>query len=355
MHNHPLYNRVRKTIRDLPTYSSARSVASGGNGYTYLDANELPYEPLPGKIHYTRYPDQQPDVLQQFLSQLYKVDSKQLLVTRGADDAIDLCIRTFCTPGVDNIIICTPTFPMYQHHGRVQEAFVREVQLRDDFSLDAEKVIHAIDDNTKIVFLCSPNNPTGNLLDRDSIMRIVRHLPNKALVVVDEAYIDFSGEEGFCSDIKDHPNLAVLRTLSKSHGLAGLRIGAIAAQAEVIDMLRKVLPIYPISVANLDIVKDIDDKAVLENLATMRKKVMADRDGFIDIIRTSPNIISVFPSHTNFVLLKVPDAKKLYGTLRKRGYIGRLYSGHPALENCIRISVGNSKTMEQLGCILIKG
>lgn len=353
MNNHSLFHRVRKAIRDLPVYSSARSVAPAGGENVFLDANELHYEPMPEKIRYARYPDQQPDVLISFLSRLYGVDPTQILTTRGADEGIDLCIRTFCVPMTDNIIVCTPTFPMYKHHATVQEAQVREVPLKDDFSLDADAIINAADENTKIIFLCSPNNPTGNLLDRDLILRVVRHFSGRALVVVDEAYIDFSGSNGVSADIDNHENLAVLRTLSKSHGLAGLRIGAVIAQPSVISMLRKILPIYPVSAANLDVIQDIDDQSILKKLSDVRQKIMMDRAVFIEKMQSSRQIEKVFPSHANFVLLKVSDSGEMYQRLKNSGYIGRLYAGNPALENCIRISIGDSETMDNVASIMM--
>jgi histidinol-phosphate aminotransferase len=352
MTTHPIAHIVRPHILAIQAYVSARSTVAAGSAEFYIDANEMPWSPLAGRDHYRLYPEQQPKVIVDFVSQITNVPAENILITRGGDDAIELCIRTFCRPGVDNMLIAGPTFPMYHHHARVNEAAIIEVPLTDDFTLDAQAVINAANENTRVIFLCSPNNPTGTLLGREAMKKVLDHFAGKALVVVDEAYIDFADDEGFLTAREEYPHMLILRTLSKSHAAAGLRIGILIGDAFIISTIRKILPTYPMSVANIEIIAEMNNPKILDELAKYRAKIRDLRDEFLHDAERSAKIKRAWPSASNFVLVRVEDGPAFYNELKEHGIIARQYVGLKGLENCVRITIGNEACMARLKQIL---
>ncbi|HCV87952.1 MAG TPA: histidinol-phosphate transaminase, partial [Alphaproteobacteria bacterium] len=238
--------RARPEILAMKGYVSARSLVATGESTVFLDANECPYEPFVGASGLARYPMQQPPELVSAVCGWLDISSRNLTITRGADEAIDCLMRAFCVPAQDNIIICPPTFAMYAQSAMLQGVETRKVALGEGFALDTDGIMARVDDNTKMVFVCSPNNPTANLMDREAVVGLCHALAGRALVVVDETYIDYAGTDSMAADLENFANLVVLRTLSKSHAAAGLRCGMAIARQDVTELLHKVLAPYPL-------------------------------------------------------------------------------------------------------------
>lgn len=341
---------VRPDILALSAYSSARKEAKGGR--VWLDANENPETPAAHKPLLNRYPEPQPADLIAQLAALYGVTPAQCLVTRGSDEGIDLLVRTFCRAGQDAILITPPTYGMYVVAAGIQGARCVPVPLirEKNFALDAEAVLRAVTPEVKLVFLCSPNNPTGGLLDRAAIMSVVRALARRAVVVVDEAYVDFSGQPSLAAEIPAHPNLVILRTLSKAFGLAGARVGTTIADPAVIAVLQKVIAPYPVPTPVLTAAL-----AALtpDGLAAARESVrqlVAERQRLLAALPQVPAVKRVWPSDTNYILVEVADAAKAMAAGRAAGIIWRDRSKD--VPNSIRITVGtaeeNNQTLEVL-------
>jgi len=304
-------------------------------GGILLNANESPRDNASGL---NRYPESQPKALLNLFSELYYMEKDSLLITRGSDEGIDLLVRGYCRAYQDSIVICPPTFGMYEVSARIQSANVIEVPLNaKDFSLDKQAVLNACDESVKLVFVCSPNNPTGNLMKSDDILELCEQLSEKALVIVDEAYIEFSQQESFCRKITSLPNLVVLRTLSKAYGLAGARCGALLANQEVINYLKKIIPPYsiprPVEQAVLSEIKEL----CIEETIEQKNKLSCNL--------SSLNFVKkVWPSDANFILVQVEDSDKVMKACKQENIILRDRSKVRGLSNCVRISVG---TVEQ--------
>ena len=269
--------RARADIRALTPYSHAAWEPS----LERMHANELPWRVIgdASVAGLNRYPEPQPPELVQGLAHLYGVRTEQLLVGRGSDEAIDLLLRVFCRAGVDNIIHCPPTFGMYAVAARIQGAEVRAVPLPADagFALDEAAVLAAVDDNTKLVFVCSPNNPTANAVEPAILLRLARKLARHALLVVDEAYIDFADVESLCPRLDDTPNLAILRTLSKAHGLAGARVGSLLAAPDIIALARKIIPPYAITELTVEAVVPLLQQPAIAAMRANIAQILAER------------------------------------------------------------------------------
>jgi len=313
---------------------------------TRLHANELPWR-TPGddsRAGLNRYPESQPRALIDRLGLLYDVPPERLLAARGSDEAIDLLIRTFCRAEADAVVVCPPTFGMYTVAAQIQGAAVIPVPLRaeEGFSLDEEAVLRSAASHVKIVFLCSPNNPTGNLLDPEAILRITKKLAGKALVVVDEAYIEFAGTESLSRHIPRHSNLCVLRTLSKAHGLAGARLGTLIADPEIVKLTRKVIPPYAIPQltveAALRLLDPVDTPARVERLAMIR----SERQRVSRALACLPLVKQVWPSAANFVLAEFRDAAVALARARGAKFLVRDARDHPELPAALRITIGAS-------------
>lgn len=330
---------VRPEILALAPYSSARKESTGGR--VWLDANENPLTPHAGAPRLNRYPDPQPPELVARLASLYGVAPAQLLVTRGSDEGIDLLLRAFCRSGRDSIVITPPTYGMYAVAAGIQGAAIRTAPLeRDqDFALDVGAVLAAVDAPVKLVFLCSPNNPTGQLLARDSVLNLVRSLAGRAVVVVDEAYGEFTSEPSFAEELPDHANLVVLRTLSKAFGLAGARVGATLAAPEVIGVLQKIIAPYPIPtpVAHAAL-----EALAPHAIAAARRSALELVDGRRELaaaLTRLPFVKKVWPSDANFLLVAVDDSARLMALARAAGLIIRDRSKD--IPNTVRITVGS--------------
>jgi histidinol-phosphate aminotransferase len=320
-----------------------------------MHANELPWrvEGDASSAGLNRYPEPQPPSLVQGLARLYGVARDQVLVGRGSDEAIDLLLRVYCRAGVDNVIVCPPTFGMYVVAARIQGAEVRTVPLQAHagFALDEAALLARVDENTKLVFVCSPNNPTGNAVAPAQLLRIARTLAPRALLVVDEAYLDFSPVESLCRWLDEVPNLAILKTLSKAHGLAGARVGALIAAREVIQLARKVIPPYAITELTVETVAPLLEPAALERMRLRVAQLLQERTRLAAGLARSGLINKVWPSDANFLLVDSPDPDEVLARVRSAGLIIRDVR-QPALPTSVRISVGtpeqNDRVLESL-------
>jgi histidinol-phosphate aminotransferase len=341
---------VRPDILALTAYSSARKESKGGR--VWLDANENPETPSAAKPLLNRYPEPQPANLVAQLATLYGVIPAQVLVTRGSDEGIDLLLRTFCRAGQDAILITPPTYGMYVVAAGIQGARTITVPLirEKNFALDADAVLRAVTPDVKLVFLCSPNNPTGGLLERTAVMSLVKSLAGRAVVVVDEAYVDFSGQPSLAAEIPANRNLVVLRTLSKAYGLAGARVGTTIADPAVIAVLQKVIAPYPIPapvlVAALAALTPAGLAAAQQSVATL----VAERTRLAAALPKLPAVKRVWPSNANYLLVEVADSAKTMAAGRAAGVVWRDRSKD--VPNHIRITVGtaeeNNATLEVL-------
>jgi histidinol-phosphate aminotransferase len=351
---------VRPDILALTAYSSARKESKGGR--VWLDANENPKTPAAslspealakgGALNLNRYPEPQPADLVARLATLYGVASTQVLVTRGSDEGIDLLLRTFCRAGRDAILITPPTYGMYVVAAGIQGARTVTVPLlgEKDFALDAAAVLKAVTPDVKLVFLCSPNNPTGGLLDRTAVLSLVKTLAARAVVVVDEAYVDFSGQPSLAAEIPANPNLVVLRTLSKAYGLAGARVGTTIADPAVIAILQKVIAPYPVPAPVLTAALAALTPAGLAAARDSVTTLVAERVRLAAALANLPAVRRVRPSDANYLLVEVADAARAMAAGRAAGVIWRDRSKD--VSNCIRITVGtaeeNNATLEVL-------
>ena len=343
---------VRPDILALTAYSSARKESKGGR--VWLDANENSKTPSAGRPLLNRYPEPQPAALVAQLATLYGVMPAQVLVTRGSDEGIDLLLRTFCRAGQDAILITPPTYGMYVVAAGIQGARTVTVPLirEKNFALDADAVLRAIlaAPEVKIVFLCSPNNPTGGLLDRAAVLSLVRSLAGRAVVAVDEAYVDFSGKPSLATEIAAHPNLVVLRTLSKAYGLAGARVGTTIAHPAVIAVLQKVIAPYPVPAPVLQAALAALTPAGLAAAGESVGAIVAERARLAAALAQLPAIKRVWPSDANYLLVEVADSAHAMAAGRAAGVIWRDRSRD--VSHCIRITIGtaeeNNATLEVL-------
>lgn len=333
---------LRNNIKTLAPYSSARDEFSG-EAKIFLDANENSLG-SPTTKWYNRYPDPHQTKLKEKLSTIKNVPAKNILLGNGSDECIDIIYRVFCNPGRDNVVICPPTYGMYEVSAHINDVEVRKVPLLENFQLDLENMEEQVDDYTKIIWLCSPNNPTGNSLDRRDIETILVNF--SGIVVIDEAYINFSRYRSFVQELEEYPNLVVLQTLSKAWGLAGLRLGMAFASEEIINIFNKIKPPYNIGQATQDLVIQGLDR--LADVNDMIRLLVQERDKLQQQLSTVPLVEKVYPSDANFLLVKVRDAATLYKTLIEKGIVVRDRSNVQLCENCLRITVGTPQENEAL-------
>jgi len=331
---------ARPDIRALKPYSSARMEARGGS--VLLNANESPWPAVAsGSGMLNRYPDPQPAELLAGFAAVYGVTPPQVLCGRGSDEAIDLLVRAFCRAGQDAVVTCPPTFGMYAVSAGIQGAAVVEVPLSDDFSLDADAVIAAAAQNVRIVFLCSPNNPTGNLVPLATIERIAAALQGRSLVVVDEAYIEFAAAPSAATLLDRHDNLAVLRTLSKAHALAAARVGVLLAHVDVIALLRRILPAYPLPAPCIEAALTALTPPALAATRGRAANMVAAREQLQVLLPRAAEIIGALPSSANFIVVRCRDPQGLYLRLLAAGIVVRNVTHYRGLHDCLRISVGS--------------
>jgi len=328
-----LQELVRPNIYNLKPYSCARDEFKG-EASAYLDANENPLN-----APYNRYPDPLQKELKEKVAKLKKIDPEKLFFGNGSDEPIDLIVRIFCEPGIDNIVAIDPTYGMYQVCADVNNVEYRKVLLLEDFTLDTESVLSTVDANTKVIFLCSPNNPTGNDLDMEGMKTILEKF--QGIVVIDEAYIDFSTRPSFLAELDNFPNLIVLQTFSKAWGMAAIRLGMAFANPEIISFLNKVK--YPYNI-NL-----LTQYFVGEEIKKLKRKndwvdlLLAQRTGLIAEMESLPMVEKVYPTDANFVLVRVNDANATYRYLVDQSIIVRNRNNISLCLGCLRITVGTAE------------
>lgn len=331
-------NLLRKNIKSLQPYSSARDEFSG-EAMVFLDANENPFnEP------YNRYPDPLQRELKERIALLKDVMPGQIFLGNGSDEPIDLLIRAFCEPGEDNVVSIDPTYGMYQVAAGINNVKVKKVSLTETFELDAQKLLKTTDEKTKLVFLCSPNNPTGNCLNEEEVLEVVKNF--QGIVVLDEAYIDFAPGKSLLPQLNDFPNLVILQTFSKAWGMAGIRLGMAFAASEIISVLNKIK--YPY---NLNILTQQKALELIENRHKVEKWVkllIAEREKIKTLISGFPFVVKIFPSDANFILVKMHDARGIYEYLKGKGVIVRDRSKVHLCEDSLRITIGSSDENKHL-------
>ncbi len=321
---------VRKNIRNLKPYSCARSEFKG-EASVFLDANENPLN-----YPYNRYPDPMQWELKQKISKIKKVRPEQIMLGNGSDEPIDLVIRIFCEPKQDNIVAIDPSYGMYQVCADVNGVEYRKVLLNADYSLDANKLLQVVDEYTKVIFLCSPNNPTGNLLNRTEMLKVIHNF--HGVVVIDEAYIDFSSEKSWLADLDSYPNVIVFQTFSKAWGLASLRCGMAFASEEIISYFNKVKYPYNVNILTQNFVKEQLEEEDRKN--DWVKMILEQRIYLFEALKRLPLIEKVYPTDANFLLVKVPDANAVYNYLVDKGIIVRNRNSISLCLGCLRITVG---------------
>lgn len=339
---------ARPEIRDLVPYSSP----SPPKGFIRLNANEstvLPYSDIPGD-EANRYPEMQPLEIRTVLAELFGVEEEMLCPTRGSSEGIDLLIRTFCRAYTDNILVLPPTFEMYAAYARMHAADVREVPLQvdRDFSVDWSALRDACDDNTKVVFFCSPNNPTGNSMQSQDLLVFAQQMRDKAVVVVDEAYIEFSGSPSLAVSIKDNDNLVVLRTLSKAWALAGARCGAVLGDPALIRMVAAMMSPYAISGAVTQQIRSALSNANRKLAEVQISNTISERDRLCRLLEKSRAITRVWPSRANFILAEATNSRDLSAALAEHRVIVRQFPAGSPLQGLSRITIGTAAENNQL-------
>lgn len=333
-----LQELIRPNIWSLAPYSCARNEFTG-EASVFLDANENPYNQP-----YNRYPDPLQVQLKEKIAALKGVRPTQIMLGVGSDEPIDLIFRIFCEPAQDNVVAINPTYGMYGVCADINNVAYKQVNLNDDFSLDAQNVLNACDANTKVIFLCSPNNPTGNSLVRSEIEKIVTGF--EGIVVIDEAYIDFSNEPSWLASLNAYPNIIVLQTFSKAWGMAALRCGMAFASEDIIAFFNKVK--YPY---NLNL---LTQEAVLKQVEAVEQKnkwvetLLAERSKMIANLQNLPLVKHIYPTDANFVLAKVDDANKTYAYLVNKGIIVRNRNSVTLCQGCLRITIGTPQENQEL-------
>jgi histidinol-phosphate aminotransferase len=333
---------LRPHILNLVPYSSARDEYTGKEG-VFLDANENPYKSVNGQ-HWNRYPDPYQWAIKEKLAPIKGVRPTQIFLGNGSDEPIDLLVRATCTPREDNMLIMPPTYGMYQVSADINDVPVIKVPLTADFQMDTEKVLAAITPKTKIVWVCSPNNPSGNLVQREAIIEILNKFAG--LVVVDEAYIDFANEPSFTQALDNYPNLIVLQTFSKAWGLASLRLGMCFASEEIIKVLNKIKPPYNLSGATQAILLEALDYVEAKN--RMVEEILSERERLKQQLVVLSSVKHIYPSDANFLLVKFENAKQTFENLIEQKIIVRDRSKVTLCEGCLRITVGTEEENKTL-------
>jgi len=327
-------NLVRDNIRNLTPYRSARDDFDSG---TLLDANENSYgSPVRSTLNLHRYPSPTQDELRDRIAAYRNVDRENIFLGAGSDEPIDLLMRIFCEPGQDSILITPPTYGMYKVAANINNVDVQEVLLTEKFQLQPDAIIEEANENSKLLFLCSPNNPTANDLKRTDLLKLVAKF--KGIVVVDEAYIDFSRQESMAQMVQQYPNLVVLQTFSKAFGLAGIRLGIAISNPDIINYMLRVKAPYNINKLTADTALN-----AFENMELMKFNINAikeERDYVAEQLSLSSAVTKVYPSNANFILFKIENAKEVYQQLAERGVIVRYRGNEPLCEDCLRVTIG---------------
>ena len=323
---------TRSNVRALKPYSSARDeYTDSGADMVFLDANENPFD-----NGLNRYPDPQQRILKHKLVEIKAVPASQILLGNGSDEVLDLIFRAFCEPHKDNVITAPPTYGMYKVLAGINAVENREVFLNEGFCLDVDGMLKAVDDHTKVIFISSPNNPTANRFDDSDIKRLLVNF--RGLVVIDEAYIDFSSEGSWIDSLKEYPNLIVTQTFSKALGMAGIRLGSAYASKDIIDILNKIKP--PYNVNALTQLRALEQLENVDQYASELLLILEERKKLMALLPEMPCIQQVFESDANFILARVDNAQKRYDALIGKGIVVRNRSSQPLCENTLRFTVG---------------
>jgi len=333
---------LRNNIRQLVPYSSARDEFKG-TAQIFLDANENSFgSPLP--TAYNRYPDPMQWKVKYKLADIKGVPPQHIFLGNGSDEVIDVLYRALCNPGVDNVILCPPTYGMYEVSAHINDVVIRNVSLTEDFQLDMPALQQAIDEHTKLIYICSPNKPTGNSINREDIELLLNNFDG--ILVVDEAYINFARQKTFIQELTEYPNLVVMQTLSKAWGLAALRVGMAFASEEIIQVMNKIKPPYNISQAAQELALQ-----ALENVQQVNewiRETVIERDKLSAALAQLPLVTKVYPSDANFILARTTDAKGIYQYLVGLGIVVRDRSKVELCAGCLRITVGTPEENETL-------
>ena len=328
---------IRPTIKKLQSYSSARDEYQNDmENMVFLDANENPFE-----NGINRYPDPQQIELKTVLAEIkhIPIPIAQILLGNGSDEVLDLIFRAFCEPNTDNVIILPPTYGMYNVLANINAVEIKKVELSEAFQPQVEEILKVANKNSKILFLCSPNNPTGNRFKSDDIETILNQF--KGLVVIDEAYIDFSEQESWISKLGEFPNLIVTQTLSKAYGMAGIRLGICYASVNIISILNKIKPPYNVNeLTQKKAIELLKNKSITKNQI---ENILEERALLISKLKKINFVLKIYPTDANFVLVKVDNATKRYNQLIKKGIVVRNRTSQVGCENCLRLTVGTSK------------
>ena len=334
-------NLVRSNILNLKPYTSARDIYDSNEGIL-LDANEnnwgSTFEEING-LNLNRYPDPHQKDLKRLVGKYFNINGENLFFGVGSDEIIDLLVRIFCNPKEDNVIIPEPTYGMYKVACDINNVETKEVLLTDNFQIDFETIKNSYNEKTKIIFLCSPNNPTGNLLNKNDIFKLCKEF--NSIIVVDEAYIDFAANETLIYEVENYDNLVIMRTFSKAWGLAGIRLGFCVANPQIIKILFNVKAPYNINALTRYAIKNAIKNAPRKD--SYVNGIIKERERLKKLLSSLPNILEVFPSEANFLLVKCKNAKEIQNKLLKEGIIIRDRSSQPKLSDCFRISIGTKE------------
>ncbi len=325
---------LRNNIKNLIPYSSARDEYQGQAGI-FLDANENAFG-SPLEQQYNRYPDPLQHQVKKRLSEIKGLPVRNIFLGNGSDEAIDILFRSFCNPGIDNVILVPPTYGMYQVSANVNDIEARNVSLTSEFQLNLQAIAEVIDEHTKLIFICSPNNPTGNSIHRADVETLLTNF--KGIVVVDEAYINFSRHKTFIQELTEYANLVILQTLSKAWGLAGLRIGMAFASEEIIEVMNKVKPPYNVNEASQQLA--LQALSNVQQVNTWIKETLLQRDKLVLGLNDFDFVLDIYPSDANFILVKTTNATGIYNFLVQQGIIVRNRSKIKLCEGCLRITIG---------------
>lgn len=336
---------VRDNIKKLKPYTSARDEFKG-NASVFLDANENPFGSPAGEFN--RYPDPLQWQLKFQLARIKGVPAENIFIGNGSDEVIDLAYRIFCDPGKDNVIICSPTYGMYEVSGNINEVEIRKVNLTNNFQLDVDGVLNATDENTKLLFICSPNNPTGNSMKREDILLLLQNF--NGIVLIDEAYINYSTEKTFIAELINYPNLIVMQTLSKAWGMAALRLGICFASMDIIDLFNKVKPPYNINLASQEL--GLQALQHVDQVNEWIRVTIWERNQLQKQLAQFYFVEKIYASDANFLLVKFNDANSMYEYLVNNKVVVRNRSREPGCENCLRITVGTPEENKDLISLL---
>lgn len=329
---------LRPNILSLKPYSSARDEFSG-SASVFLDANENPYD-----TGYNRYPDPHQLEVKKRIAEIKGVEPNQIFLGNGSDEPIDLLFRAFCNPGIDNVVAIEPSYGMYTVSAAINDIEVKKVILTDNFELESSKVLAAVNEKTKLIFLCSPNNPSGNLLDKKEIIHIMENF--HGLVIIDEAYIDFAPGATLLPELKNYPNLVVLQTFSKAWGLAGIRLGMAFASTEIIAVLSKIK--YPYNINSLTQQRVTQSLQKSDEMEQWVKIIIDEREKLAKQLKQLSFVLKVYPSDANFLLVKMEGAREKFEYLMNQGVILRDRTKVTLCDQCLRVTVGSPEENKEL-------